>query len=78
MINLGTFIKRANGRDALCISSDSGTALEQDDWRKEWQELYRVIWATSRENLSSGFATSKDSNRPAQLMRLARVLKFRL
>ena len=36
------------------------------------------IWATSRENLSSGFPTREDSNRPAQLQRLARVLKFRL
>ena len=36
------------------------------------------IWALSRENLSLGFATRVDSNRHAQLMRLARVLKFRL
>ena len=36
------------------------------------------MWTTSRENLSSGCATRWDSNRPAQLMRLARVLKFRL
>ena len=34
--------------------------------------------ATSRENLSLGFATRVDSNRPAQLQRLATVLKFRL
>ena len=37
-----------------------------------------IIWATSRENLSSGFATKVDSNRPAQLQRLARGLIFRL
>ena len=36
------------------------------------------IWASSRENPSSGFATRVDSNWPAQLQRLARVLKFRL
>ena len=36
------------------------------------------IWAPWRENLSSGFATSCDLNRHAQLMRLAGVLKFRL
>ena len=34
--------------------------------------------ATSRENLSSVFATSWDSNRHTQLMWLAKVLKFRL
>ena len=32
------------------------------------------IWASSRENLSSGFATRVVSNRPAQPHRLARVL----
>ena len=35
-------------------------------------------WDTSRENLSSGVSTWYDSNRSAQLQRLARVLKFRL
>ena len=34
------------------------------------------IRASSQENLSSGFATRSDSNRPAQLQRLARDLKF--
>ena len=34
----------------------------------------REIWALSQENLSLGFATSWDTNRPAQLQRLARVL----
>ena len=32
--------------------------------------------ASSRENLSSGFPTRVDSNRPAQLQKLAGVLKF--
>ena len=36
------------------------------------QSIYN--WASSRENLSSGFATTCDSNRTAQLLRLARVL----
>ena len=50
-------------------------------WLKYYWKGHKTvksIWATSRENLSSGFATRWDSNRPAQLMRLARVLKFRL
>ena len=35
-----------------------------------------LSWASLWENLSSGFSTRYDSNRPAQLQRLARVLKF--
>ena len=35
-------------------------------------------WASSRENLSSGFATKVDSNRPAQPQKLGRGLKFRI
>ena len=35
-------------------------------------------WASSPENLSSGFATREDSIWPAQLQGLAKVLKFRL
>ena len=35
-------------------------------------------WVSSRENLSSGFATTVDSNRPAQLQKLGRGLKFRI
>ena len=34
------------------------------------------VWASSRENLSSGFATRWDSNQSAWLQQLARVLKF--
>ena len=51
-------------------------------WTMTWENLSSEIcdqvkiWATSRENLSSGFATRSDSNQPAQLQRLARVLKF--
>ena len=36
------------------------------------------IWATSQENLSSGFATRVDSNRPAQPQKLGSGLKFRI
>ena len=36
-----------------------------------------INWASSRENLSSGFATKRVSNQSLQLQRLARKLKFR-
>ena len=35
-------------------------------------------WASSRENLSSGFPTKRVSNQSPQLQRLARKMKFRL
>ena len=35
-------------------------------------------WASSRENMSSGFPRKRDSNQPAQLQRMARKLEFRL
>ena len=34
------------------------------------------MWATLRENLSSGFATKRVSNHPTQLQGLARKLKL--
>ena len=37
-----------------------------------------TIWASSRENLSSGFPTKRVSNQSPQLQRLARKLKFHL
>ena len=37
-----------------------------------------IIWAASRENLSSGFTSNRDSNHSPQRQRLARILKFRL
>ena len=37
-----------------------------------------INWASSRENLSSGFPTKRDSDRSPQIQRLARKLKFRL
>ena len=38
---------------------------------------YCIVWASSRENLSSGFPTKRASNQSLQLQRLARKLKFR-
>ena len=35
-------------------------------------------WATSRENLSSEFSTRLDSNRSAQLQKLARGMKLQI
>ena len=43
-----------------------------------YESFYEWIWAPSRENLSSGLSTRWDSNRPAQLQKLARALKFRI
>ena len=37
-----------------------------------------LIWASTRQNLSSGIPTKRDSNPSPQLQRLARKLKFRL
>ena len=37
-----------------------------------------VIWASSRQNLSSGFPTKQVSNHSSQLQRLAKKLKFHL
>ena len=34
------------------------------------------MWASSRENLSSGFPTKRDINQSPQLQKLARKLKF--
>ena len=40
--------------------------------------LHSYKWASSWQNLSSGFLTKWESNKPAQLQRLARKMKFRL
>ena len=37
-----------------------------------------IIWASSRQNLSSGVPTKRDSNQSPKLHRLARELKFHL
>ena len=36
----------------------------------------QIIWAVSRQDLSSGFLTKRDSNQSTQLQRLARQMKF--
>ena len=36
----------------------------------------QVIWASSQQNLSSGFPTKLETNQSPQLQRLARILKF--
>ena len=45
---------------------------------KDCFENVNIIWAVSRENLSSGFQTKRVSNQSPQLQRLARKLKFHL
>ena len=35
-----------------------------------------IIWASSQENMSSGFVTMECSNQPVHLQRLARILNF--
>ena len=42
-----------------------------------WKTDGYIILALPWENLSSGFATRMDSNRPAQSQKLGRGLKFR-
>ena len=42
------------------------------------QLLVYYKWASSRENLSSGFPKKRVSNQSPQLQRLARKLKFHL
>ena len=46
-------------------------------WQNFIIEEY-AIWAMSKENLSSEFATREDRNQSAKLQRIARVLKFRV
>ena len=52
------------------------------DWDVKQQNKLKYLFSdsyictTSQENLSSGFATRQNSNLPAQLQKLARVLKL--
>ena len=39
-------------------------------------DSYIIIWASSQQNLSSGFPTKRDSYQSSQPQRLARKLKF--
>ena len=41
-------------------------------------EVSSLIWASTQQNLSSGFLKKRDSNQSPQLQRLARKLKFGL
>ena len=41
------------------------------------QDDDKVKWAATRENLSSGSPTKRDSNQSPQLQRLSRNLNFR-
>ena len=40
--------------------------------------FFYYTWASTRQNLSLGFPTKRDSNQSPQLQRLARKSKFRL
>ena len=63
----------------VCISNCGGYQVSRTYCQVSFTTVrLKKIEPRPRETLSSGFATSLDSNRPAQLMRLARVLKFRL
>ena len=54
-------------------------SLAKDIKRNEHKKTKDGIkWVSSRQNLSSGFATKKDTNRPTQLKKLDRGLKFRV
>ena len=61
----------------LVLSWGGSYATSLRFWSKHSKEVnHGLIWVPSRENLSSGFATRYDSNRPAQPHRLATVLRF--
>ena len=47
-------------------------------FQKPFNTYSYLNWASSRENLSSGFSTRSDSNRPVQSQKLARGLKFQI
>ena len=46
-------------------------------WSLETEKIHMTImWASTRQNLSSGFPKERDTNQSAQPQRLARKLKF--
>ena len=73
---------------ALAVNGDKEDEEEEQDEEEDnnmrevsssisWRKTDLVdTWPSSWENLSLGFATRKDSNRPVQPQRLTRVLKF--
>ena len=74
------------GIDVYWIAQQSrltGIITLQRSYRQRNPRRHRIliwywflIWASSRENLSSGFPSKRVSNRSPQLHRLARKLKF--
>ena len=63
----------------ICLQIPFTKSLSYDLFLAHGKELFcpsSFIWATSRENLSSGFLTKQVSNQSPQLQRLARELKF--
>ena len=70
------FMKHKNEKPYTCdICSKAFRTENQLSCHKKLHEG-NIILAWSRENLSSGFPTKKSLNEPAQLQRLAIILKF--
>ena len=75
---------RSRGLHILASQASLRCVLEEETYpllsARSTQEDLDVIekWASSRENLSSGFPTKRVSNQSPQLQRLARKLKFHL
>ena len=78
-------VKNVFGEDqdeyVVRASNGAGSKTSRADLEISCMSIFLVFWhwyilATSRENLSLGFATRYDSNWPAQLQKLARVLKL--
>ena len=55
------------------IQTESGRTMTQ---QKHCHGIVSIKWATSRENVSSGIFDHVHSNQPAQLQKLARILKL--
>ena len=67
---------KKNGTKLTCYTSAivfPFCRLKVKLWHFKW-----IIWASSRENLSSGFPTMQISNQSPQLQRPARKLKYHL
>ena len=57
------------------MPDDIGSAI---DYSTGDVDSSKDIWASTRENLSSGFPIRSYQNQPAALQRLAKIVKFRL
>ena len=66
--------------DYFSCSPLNSTCLSLKRRLKKFEIMQRsdIMWASSIENLSLGFPTRSCSNKPAELLRLARDLKFHL